>query len=66
MHFNNLYAKSGLNYNNYQKVAKERFLKELLNEKEENEKHVSREIIDKYDLMIEKIVGMPKEQERTR
>ena len=55
MQFSDLYTNVGLTSNNYQDVANERFLKELLSEKEEKGRHAPKEIIDKYDMMIKKL-----------
>ena len=55
IHFNQIYTKTGITSKNYQEVARERFLKELIFEKERNSKYASQDVLDKYDLMIEKL-----------
>lgn len=53
MHFSNLYQ--GLTVDNYKEKANMKFLDELVKEKDENGRHIPREISDTYDLMIEKL-----------
>ena len=65
MKFNELYTNSGLTPNNYQDVANDRFLKELQAGKNEEGRHVPKEILDKYDLMIEKLENRNKTLKRT-
>ncbi len=50
---NDDYQKLGLTTNNYQDIARERFLKELMEEKDKSEKN--QVILDKYEMMIEKM-----------
>ena len=53
MHFNHHYTKLGLTYDNYQNVARERFLRELKAQKGNHKQ--SEDTLKKYDLMIEKL-----------
>ena len=55
MKFNKIYLDAGITPNNYKMVAQRRLLKELIEEKEQNGRHISKDVIDKYDLMIEKL-----------
>ena len=66
MHFNELYTNSGLTSLNYREVADERFLKELVEERELNGKHVSKDVIDKYDVIIDRLKTKNNMKERTR
>ena len=66
MHFNEIYINTGLTSKNYHQVAKERFLKELKEEKEQNGRHAPSTVMDKYDLMINKLEGLDKTDTRTR
>ena len=54
LRFKDDYAKLGLTDSNYQEVARERFLKELLTEREKHFDN-NQNIINKYDMMIERI-----------
>lgn len=55
MHFNEIYMNSGLTPKNYVEVANDRFLKELIEERELNGRHAPKDVIEKYDLMIKKL-----------
>lgn len=55
MHFNKVYTNSGLTQKNYKDVGKARFLRELIEGKEHINKHVPKDVIKKYDLMIQKL-----------
>ena len=57
MHFSEIYMNSGLTQKNYIDVANDRFLKELIEEKELNGKHAPKDVIERYDLMIKKLEG---------
>ena len=65
MHFDETFTSVGLTDKNYEQVAKERFLKELVAEKKNQERYSPRETLDKYDLMIEKMENELKSNERT-
>lgn len=53
MHFSKIY--SDLTMDNYKEKANAKFLNELLKEKDENGRHIPKEISDTYDLIIEKL-----------
>ena len=65
MRFNKMYTKAGLTPKNYKEVANTRFLKELVEEKEQNGKHIPKDVSEKYDLMIGKL-ELISELKRTR
>ena len=64
MKINKEYAKLGLNTRNYQEVARDRFLKELIEEKQKGQ--TNSELIRKYDLMIDRLKNEMNIKERTR
>ena len=53
MHFSKDYIELGLTYDNYQLIARERFLKELAEQKGKHKDNQN--ILNKYDLMIKKL-----------
>ena len=55
MRFTNTYRESGLNRDNYEEVAKERFLRELLEDQQTLGRHAPKEVQDKYNLMINRL-----------
>ena len=75
LHFNEIYKNISvgededhglrLTSENYKEVVKYRFLKELQDEKERIGRHAPKDVIDKYDLMIERLEQSMKKEERT-
>ena len=66
MKFSEIYINAGLTPKNYKDVANARFLSELEEEKTKNGKHVPKDVVEKYDLMIEKLKSNYKKDVRTR
>ena len=66
MKFNEIYTNVGLTSKNYKEVANARFLSELEEEKIKNGKHAPKDVVEKYDLMIEKLRSHYKSDVRTR